>query len=143
MRERAYMSLIRLMPREAFSNVIGSLTRASGPSSVHRAAMRAFAKFYGVNLEEMEGDFADYPTFAQFFTRRLKAGLRPIDQTPDAVVSPVDGTVSESGYVAQGCCVQAKGIDYPVEKLLANDQRAAKFEGGAFATLYLSPKDYH
>src|SRR5262249_40177550 len=133
----------RLMPRSAVSTVVGMLTRVPAPASLHQAAMRVFARRYNVALEDAEGTVADYPTFAQFFTRKLKPGLRPIDQTPGVVVSPVDGAVSEAGYVQGGACLQAKGITFPIGQLLGDEEKAGLFEGGAFATLYLSPRDYH
>ncbi len=143
MRESTYMTLMRLTPRSALSTVVGKLTRLPAPASFHQAFMRFFAKQYAVALEDAEGSISDYPTFAQFFTRKLKPGLRPIDGSPGVIVSPVDGAVSEAGYVSGGACVQAKGITFPVGKLLGDEARAAAFEGGAYATLYLSPRDYH
>jgi phosphatidylserine decarboxylase len=143
MREQTYMTLMRLLPRSALSTVVGVLTRAPAPAAVHQVAMKLFIRRYGVKLEDAEGPITDYPTFAQFFTRKLRAGSRPIDTSPDVVVSPVDGVVSEAGYVEGGCCVQAKGITFPAGKLLGDEAAAARFDGGAFATLYLSPKDYH
>jgi len=143
MRESTYMTLMRLLPRSALSTVVGKLTRAPAPASFHQAFMRFFAKRYAVALEDAEGSVADYPTFAQFFTRRLKPGLRPIDSSPGIVISPVDGAVSEAGTITNGACLQAKGITFPVGKLLGDEARVAAFEGGAYATLYLSPRDYH
>jgi phosphatidylserine decarboxylase len=143
MDEARYMTLMRLMPRSAVSTVVGLLTRAPAPASVHQIAMRLFAKRYNVALEDAEGSVSEYPTFAQFFTRRLKPGLRPVDRAPDVVVSPVDGAVSEAGYVQGRACVQAKGITFPIGQLLGDEAKADAFDGGAFATLYLSPRDYH
>jgi phosphatidylserine decarboxylase len=143
MNDATFMTLMRLLPRSALSTVVGKLTRAPAPQAMHQAAMRWFARRYRVELEDAEGEVSDYPTFAQFFTRRLKPGRRPIDRSANAVVSPVDGAVSETGYVSGRCCVQAKGITFPIDKLLGDAERASAFEGGAFATLYLSPRDYH
>src|SRR5262245_56149359 len=108
MRESTYMTLMRLTPRPALSTVVGRLTRLPAPAPLHQAFMRFFAKRYAVALDEAEGSVSDYPTFAQFFTRRLKPGLRPIDPAAGIVVSPVDGCVSEAGYVSGGACLQAK-----------------------------------
>jgi phosphatidylserine decarboxylase len=143
MRDETYMTLVRLLPRAAYSSAVGMFTRARAPPSVHRLAMRAFARRFNVAMDEAEHGFEGYDTFAQFFTRKLKPGLRPIDPDPRAVVSPVDGAVSQAGYAEKGECVQAKGICYPVAKLLGDEAEARRFEGGAFATLYLSPRDYH
>ena len=89
-------------------------------------------------------DAEDYPDFNGFFTRALRAGLRPIDKNPQAILSPVDGCVSEAGDITHGRLMQAKGRDYSLNTLLGGDEsRALPFEDGKFVTLYLSPRDYH
>ncbi|MEW6430983.1 MAG: archaetidylserine decarboxylase [Myxococcota bacterium] len=143
MRDDTFMTLMRLLPKSALSTVVGLATRAPAPARVHQAAMRFFAKRYRVDLQEAEGSIEDYPTFAQFFTRKLKPGTRKVDMGTDVVVSPVDAHVSQAGQVQAGQCLQAKGISFPVDKLLGDARRALDFEGGSFATLYLSPRDYH
>lgn len=143
MRDDTFMTLMRLLPKSALSTVVGLATRAPAPARVHQAAMRFFAKRYRVNLHEAEGSIEDYPTFAQFFTRKLKPGTRSVDMGADVVASPVDAHVSQAGQVQAGQCLQAKGISFPVDKLLGDARRALDFEGGSFATLYLSPRDYH
>lgn len=138
------MTLMRLLPKSALSTAVGRATRAKAPPTVHRWAMRAFARRYHVALNEAEHAFDGYDTFADFFARGLKPGLRPIDPGEDVVVSPVDGTVSQVGTLVKGRCVQAKGLDFPVARLLGSEAEAARFsDGGTFATLYLSPRDYH
>lgn len=143
MRDETFMTLMKLLPRSAVSTAVGALTRLPVPAPVHQLAIRAFVRQYGVNMDEAEGTVADYPTFAQFFTRRLNPAARQIDRSPDVVASPVDGAVSEVGVISEGRCLQAKGIYFPVGKLLGDELEAVTFEGGSFATLYLSPKDYH
>jgi phosphatidylserine decarboxylase len=137
------MTLMKLVPKSALSTVVGKAVRAPVPAGVHHAAIRWFAKQYAVNLEEAEGPVEQFPTFGQFFTRRLKVGMRTIDAAADAVVSPCDGTISQIGSIEAGQCLQAKGIRFPVEKLLNDARRAIDFEGGSFVTIYLSPRDYH
>ncbi|MEW5740454.1 MAG: archaetidylserine decarboxylase [Myxococcota bacterium] len=143
MRDETFMTLMRLLPKSALSTMVGLATRARAPARVHQAAMRFFARRYRVDLHEAEGAIEDYPTFAQFFTRRLKPGMRTIDVGKDVVASPVDAHVSQAGVVEGGRCLQAKGITFPIDKLLGDARRALDFEGGSFATLYLSPRDYH
>lgn len=143
MNDQTFMTLMRLLPRSAFSTLVGAATRAPAPARVHQAAMRAFAKAYRVDMAEAEHGFEGYPTFSEFFARRLKPGLRPIAAGERTLVSPVDGAVSQIGYCQKGNLIQAKGIDYPVGKLLGDEASAHLFDGGAFATLYLSPRDYH
>lgn len=143
MRESTFMSLMKLLPKSALSTVVGKLVRAPVSPALHRAAMRRFANRYNVELGEAERGFDGYENFSEFFARRLKPGLRPIDPGENVVVSPVDGRVSQLGNLQGDLCVQAKGISFPVGKLLGDEASAHRFHGGAFATLYLSPRDYH
>ncbi len=143
MQDQTFMTLMRLLPKSALSTAVGLATRAPVPAALHQLAMRLFARQYHVSLDEAEGAIGDYPTFAKFFTRRLKAGLRPIDQGANVIASPVDAHVSQAGHIERGQCLQAKGITFPVDKLLGDARRALDFENGSFATLYLSPRDYH
>ncbi len=143
MRDQTFIKLMALMPKSALSHLVGRASRARAPAVLHRWAMRAFARRYQVQLEEAELGFDGYATFADFFSRRLKRGLRPIDARENIVVSPVDGVVSQAGYAAGSECLQAKGICYSLEALLGSAEAAARFRDGAFATLYLSPRDYH
>jgi phosphatidylserine decarboxylase len=143
MQDTTFMNLMRLLPKAALSSLVGAATRLPAPAPVHRALMRAFAQRYRVDLAEAEQGLEGYRTFSEFFTRRLRPGLRPIDSAPEAVVSPVDGVVSQVGYSEAGECLQAKGIAYPVEKLLGDPEAARPFVGGAYVTIYLSPRDYH
>jgi phosphatidylserine decarboxylase len=104
--------------------------------------MKAFARRYGIDLSESP-DLEVYRTFGEFFARPLHPGLRPIYAGERVVVSPVDAVVSETGLATAGRLVQAKGIDYSAAALLGDEALAQRLEGGAYATLYLSPKDYH
>jgi phosphatidylserine decarboxylase len=144
MRDQTFMTLVRLLPRAALSRAVGAATRARAPASMHQAAMRRFARAYRVQLDEAEQPLEAYRTFSDFFSRGLKEGARPVDTGEQVVVSPVDGTVSEAGLIERGQCVQAKGLAFPVPELLQDADAALPFaEGGSFATLYLSPRDYH
>lgn len=108
-----------------------------------------FIKFivrqYKVNVAEAaQTDLNQFPCFNAFFTRELKTGARPIAEGQHTVVSPVDGVISQLGAIESGQIVQAKGFNYSVLSLLGGDTELAKeFEQGQFATIYLSPKDYH
>ncbi len=141
--DETFMQLMRLLPKSALSTAVGVATRLPAPAPLHRLAVKAFAKRYNVDVHEAELAIEGYPTFAEFFTRKLKPGARPIDQGKDVIVSPVDGAVSQVGYSEAGHCIQAKGVQYPVEKLLGDAEAARPFIGGAYATIYLSPRDYH
>ncbi len=142
MNERLFISALRLLPKNALSRVAGALTRWRAPAPVRLAAMKAFARRYGIDLSECP-DLDVYRTFGEFFARPLRPGRRPIAPGETAIVSPVDAVVSESGLAAGGKLVQAKGIDYAAAALLGDDELARRLEGGPYVTLYLSPKDYH
>jgi phosphatidylserine decarboxylase len=142
MNDRIFISALRLLPKNALSRVAGALTRWRAPAPVRLAAMKAFARRYGIDLTECP-DLEVYRTFGEFFARPLRPGLRPVAEGDTTVASPVDGAVSEVGLSAEGKLVQAKGIAYSAAALLADDGLARRPEGGAYATLYLSPRDYH
>ncbi len=100
---------------------------------------------FKVDLSEAaSADLSDYPSFNAFFTRRLRDGIRPIASGDATVVSPVDGAISQLGNISGGRIIQAKGRDYSLTELLGGDEAlASQFENGQFATIYLSPRDYH
>ena len=137
------MKLMGVLPKSTLSLAVGAATRAPAPAPVHQAAMRFFAKRYGVALEEAEHGIEGYPTFGEFFARGLKPGLRPIEPGEKVVASPVDGAVSQAGYSVGDEVVQAKGINYSLTQLLGDADAAQPFHDGAWTTLYLSPRDYH
>lgn len=143
MNEQTFMKLMQILPKSALSTAVGMATRLPAPAPVHQAAIKAFARAYKVDLAEAEHTLEHYPTFAQFFTRGLKAGARPVDPGEKVVVSPVDGAVSQVGYAEHGRVMQAKGIHYTVGELLGDEEAAKPFHGGAWTTIYLSPRDYH
>ncbi|MFW5426483.1 MAG: archaetidylserine decarboxylase [Methylophagaceae bacterium] len=110
---------------------------------------KAFIHFivsrYRVNVSEAaETDLSTYSSFNDFFTRALRTGIRPIAKGDNIMTSPVDGAISQIGKINAGRIIQAKGRDYSVVELLGGDiALAEQFEQGQFATIYLSPKDYH
>ena len=105
--------------------------------------IRRFVAKYQVNMDEaLDPDIASYPTFNAFFTRALKPGARPLADAD--LVCPVDGAISQFGAIDKDQIFQAKGHHYSTSAVLGGDSTlAAQFEGGHFATIYLSPKDYH
>ena len=131
-----------LLPKQALTSFAGTVaSRAGGASTTRLIAW--FVRKYGVDMgEAAEPDIARYATFNDFFTRALKPGARPLAEAD--WVCPVDGAISQFGAIEQGRIVQAKGHDYSTAALVGGDAvLAARFLHGAFATLYLSPKDYH
>ena len=131
-----------LLPQQALTRAMGRLAGLEGGAWTTRA-IRAFIRRYGVDMSEAaDPDPAAYPTFNQFFTRALRPGVRPMAAAE--WVSPVDGAVSQCGPLDGDRLLQAKGHHYTVTALLGGDQAlAAHFQGGHFATIYLSPRDYH
>jgi len=145
MAELSYM-LLHLLPKNTLSRAVGAACRASAPRPVVRAAIRAFARKYGVDASEAERPIEEYPTFTEFFTRRLKPGARSIAPGDRLPVSPVDGTVGELGEIVDSRLYQAKGKHYTPAELIggpAAEEDARRFAGGAFCTIYLAPYDYH
>lgn len=110
-----------------------------------RLVIATLTRIYKIEMQDaLNEDPESYPSFNAFFTRALKPAARPIDSTAGALVSPADGCISQLGRVVAGRIVQAKGMDYSVAELLGGrEQDAALFSGGGFATVYLSPRDYH
>ncbi|HSH48476.1 MAG TPA: archaetidylserine decarboxylase [Halomonas sp.] len=129
------------LPHHLLSRLAGQLAESRQPWLKNRL-IRAFIKRFNVDMREaLEPDPTAYATFNDFFTRALKADARPIDA---GLVSPADGTLSEFGAIEAGQLIQAKGHHFSAMALLGGDGEAAKrYQGGSFATVYLSPRDYH
>lgn len=132
------------LPQHALSRLVLRLTH-SRRRWLKALLIRRIAAAYDVDLSEAaEPNPAAYASFNDFFTRPLAPGARPLPDDPAAVASPVDGVVSQAGTIADGRVFQAKGREFSVEELLGGaPDRALPFRGGSFATLYLSPRDYH
>jgi phosphatidylserine decarboxylase len=145
MAELSY-ALLKVLPRNTLSRAVGAACRIPAPRPVMRAVIRTFARKYGVDASEAERAIDEYPTFTEFFTRRLKPGARPIAPGERLPVSPVDGTVGEVGDIVEGRLLQAKGKHYTLAELFGGpraEEDARAFAGGSFLTVYLAPYDYH
>jgi phosphatidylserine decarboxylase len=131
-----------LLPKKLLTQFMGKLAATEGGSAT-TAVIQWFIKRYGVNmLEAANPDPASYKSFNEFFTRPLKVGARPLEQAD--YICPVDGAISQFGAIQKDQIFQAKGHSYSTTALVGGDAKlAAEFEGGHFACLYLSPKDYH
>jgi len=130
-----------LLPKQALTALAGRFASAGGRFTPH--VIRWFAKKYGVNMEEaLNPDLASYPSFNEFFTRALREGARPLADAD--FICPVDGAISQFGAIEHDQIFQAKGHRYSTAALLGGDSALAEqFDHGSFATLYLSPRDYH
>ena len=131
-----------LLPKQALTALAGRFAQWQGGATT-TWVIRRFVARYRVNMvEAAEPDVAAYASFNAFFTRELKAGARPMARAD--LVCPVDGAISQFGAVAGDQVFQAKGHSYSTTALVGGDAAlAARFENGHFATLYLSPRDYH
>ncbi len=131
-----------LIPKQALTLLAGRIARARAGKLTTRL-IAGFVQRYRVNmLEAANPDVASYATFNEFFTRPLKAGVRPLAKA--ALICPVDGAISQFGGIEGQQIFQAKGHQYSSTALLGGDAvLAAQFDDGHFATLYLSPRDYH
>jgi phosphatidylserine decarboxylase len=135
--------MLQHLPQGSISRAWGWLCRRRRPQVGVRLAQRAFVWATGINMGEAEAPISAYPTLEALFVRHLRSGSRPVDAATDAIVSPVDGTVGATGFVTQGTLLQVKGRAYDLATLLGGAEAAARFEGGAYVNVYLSPQDYH
>ncbi|GAA5182567.1 archaetidylserine decarboxylase [Niveibacterium umoris] len=131
-----------LLPKQLLTTLAGRFASWQGGSVTHSAICR-FAARYGVDMSEAANpDITSYPTFNEFFTRALKPGARPLADSE--LICPVDGAISQFGKIAGDQIFQAKGHQYSTAALVGGDADLARqFDNGHFATLYLSPRDYH
>ena len=133
-----------ILPHHPLSRLMRQLTHSEN-KTWKNLFIKGIVSHYGVNMDEaIDSDINAYPSFNQFFTRELKAGVRTIANNKGDIASPADGTVSQAGDITNGNIIQAKGKSYTVTELLGGDEeKATPFENGKFTTIYLSPKDYH
>ena len=133
-----------LLPQRGLTRLTYWVTRQRTPW-FKNLLIRQFTRYFQVNLAEaLEADPCAYPDFNAFFTRALKPDARPITDDDRIVCCPVDGAISQIGRANEDTLLQAKGRSFSLTELLGGDhERAKPFQNGAFATLYLSPRDYH
>lgn len=132
---------MNLLPKNAASRAFGIVTHLRLPI-VSKLARNAFAAYYKLNMEESEFPLSHYRNIGELFIRRLKPGARPIAEAE--IVSPADGVLSQTAvFDSNQEMIQAKGKTYTLRELLRDDEMAKHFEGGAFATIYLAPFNYH
>jgi phosphatidylserine decarboxylase len=133
-----------VLPQHALSKLMGKLASWQG-GSVTTAIIKGFIKKYQVNMDEAaDPNLESYTSFNEFFTRPLKEGAREICEGDNLLACPVDGAVSQLGDIIEGRIFQAKGCHFTLQEIIGGDEEDAKpFVDGKFATIYLSPKDYH
>ena len=142
-KQKFLKALFYAIPHHAVSRVVYFVTRLRGPQV--KPMITWFVEKYGVEMNDAaESEIDYYQTFNEFFTRALKDDIRPVAAGEDTLACPCDGTVSQAGVVQAGAILLAKGRAYSVLELLGGDNdMAAQFADGRFATIYLSPRDYH
>lgn len=132
--------LFTLLPKNYASYGFGILSRMYVPEFLRGSFYSWYSRKYGVKLAEARDDISQFSSLSKFFLRELKPGLRPIGK---GIVSPVDGKLTAQGSIKDQQIVQAKGQEYSLAELLADEKNAQQFEGGYFVTIYLAPGDYH
>jgi phosphatidylserine decarboxylase len=142
--EKLFGLLQLILPHHLLSRAVGALARSETPW-IKTTFINIFLKQFDINMKEAEIEDPDlYPSFNAFFTRALKDGMRPVCEDADAIVSPADGAISQLGHIRGSDVMQAKGQYFSLFELVGGDaELASQFINGHFATVYLSPKDYH
>jgi phosphatidylserine decarboxylase len=140
---RAVLALLGRLPQGALSRGFGAIADVPLPPALRRPVLGAFARAVGIDLAEAELPLEAYPTLNAFFVRRLRSGARSWPRDRGTVASPVDGITGQVGRIGEGRVVQAKGRWYTAAALLDDADEARRYEGGTFATIYLSPRHYH
>lgn len=141
--DRLRTAIQYVLPQHALSRVVGKLAASTTPW-IKDTFISRFAERYQVDMSEaLEPDLSQYACFNDFFTRALKPGARSLCTQADSILCPADGAISQLGPITGDRVFQAKGHDYRLSDLLADEQAAKAFVGGQFATVYLSPRDYH
>ncbi|ANY16262.1 archaetidylserine decarboxylase [Bordetella pseudohinzii] len=143
-KDQLFLASQYLAPHHLVSRAMGLLADSRAPE-IKNAMISRFVRRYRVDMSEaLVEDPRAYASFNDFFTRALKPDARPLDDDESNIVSPADGAISQLGPIQAGRIFQAKGHSFGLNALLGGDaERAAPFEGGDFATIYLSPRDYH
>jgi len=139
----AAAQLLRVLPRGRITRVMGRLADARLHPVVADAVVGLYVRAYEVNLGDTVPPEGSFPSFDAFFTRPLRNGARPIQGDAGAFVSPADGKLEDAGPITAGGRLQIKGRDYEVAELVGDPREISRYEGGQFAIVYLSPRDYH
>ncbi len=136
------------IPQHFITSLVYTITRSEIPW-LKNVLINVFISAFNVDMSLAKNpDLESYVSFNSFFTRELSAEARPYTQDEQTILCPVDGAVSQIGEITQNAdnadaIIQAKGKSYTLKQLLVEDELVEMFSGGSFATLYLSPKDYH
>jgi len=143
-KDKLLTGLLRILPQHLLAGIMYKLARSEWPA-LKNLIINGVVKRYDVDLSDADSSSLDsYPSFNAFFTRALKPGARPITSPDNSIACPADGRVNHAGIIDHGQLIQAKGHEYGLMSLLAGDQTlTGEFLDGSYATIYLSPQDYH
>ena len=132
--------LMPVIPKGDLTHWVGKFANREWPEPINHIIIQKFAEFYKIRLDEAEKDLSSYSSLGEFFTRRLKPGLRPVGK---GILHPCDGVITSAGKIESQRLIQAKAKTYNCAELLRNSGLATEFEAGTFITYYLCPTDYH
>ena len=135
--------VFRFLPKKILSQIMGTLVSVHFPRWLLKIAIKLFSRHFKVDWQIVSEPIEYFNTFQDFFIRKLKAGVRPIDSQANVIISPCDGAFGQTGVINAGTLLQIKGRSYSLASFLVNEPLAREFEGGTYATIYLSPRDYH
>ena len=143
-KDKIFIASQHIVPQHLLSRLVGWVAETK-ISWIKNLFISKFIKAFNVNMDEAQRQTPEaFENFNDFFTRELKPGMRPIAEENNAIACPADGAISQLGPIENGRVFQAKGHDYSLIELLGGEAETAEpFMGGQFATIYLSPKDYH
>lgn len=143
LKDTLFIQAQKKVPQHQLSRLVGKVA-ASENKWVKNAVIQCFKMKYGIDMSIAEEKNAlKYKSFNDFFTRSLAEGVRHVDTQENSIVCPADGAISQIGKIQDGDIFQAKGQSFSVETLIGDVQLAEVFKNGRFATVYLSPRDYH
>jgi phosphatidylserine decarboxylase len=135
-----FYSILYVLPKNLISYLFGLLASVTWPGFIVRQVIEAFAKIYKIDLYEAEKDIFEYKSLDDFFTRKLKVGIRPLAK---GVVHPADADLTQQGKINDGTLIQAKGKNFSLKEFIKNEILSKKLSDGYFFTYYLCPTDYH
>lgn len=135
------MSWMHILPKKLISHWAGILMHIRLPQPLATYAIKTFAKMYQIRVDEAEFPLEHYASIGDFFTRRLKSGVRPIGEGP--IVHPADSVIVAIGEIQEGTCILAKGKSFSLEEILGDATMAKKLQSGLYVVYYLCPTDYH
>lgn len=140
---KLFIGFQHIAPQHVLSRLVGWFAASESPL-IKNTFIKVFHQRYNIDMSLAEQEnLTSYASFNDFFTRSIKSNVRPVDTATTSVVSPADGAISQIGKITGDDIFQAKGQSFTASQLVGNAELAKPFIGGEFATVYLSPKDYH